>query len=134
MDETKGYWVYVLQSLLSRTGKKLQPLPGFFYVGMTTDPMRRLRQHNGEIKGGGRYTERHRPWEIRAIFGPYGSRSDALKAEYALKHGKRGAARLTWAPGDSPWCRGLGAEDPRIKRGPASDTSDAQPSPAKALP
>jgi predicted GIY-YIG superfamily endonuclease len=126
------YWVYVLQSLTIRTNKKGQRLPGFFYVGMTTDPARRLRQHNGEISGGGRYTSKWRVWEMRAIFGPYETRSDALKAEYALKHGKRGAARLNWTPQDSPWCRGLGILD--VRCAPACGTSGEQPAPARALP
>jgi predicted GIY-YIG superfamily endonuclease len=103
--EDRPYWVYVIQSLEVRVGSKGNKLPGFFYVGMTTDVKRRLRQHNGEIAGGGKYTAKHRPWELRIIYGPYASRSDALKAEYALKHTRRGSARLTWKPEDSPWCR-----------------------------
>ena len=49
-----------------------------------------------------------------AIFGPYLGQSEALKAERALKHGKRGVARTQWTTADSPWCRGLGTEDPRV--------------------
>lgn len=105
------YWVYVIQSLQKRPGNK----PGFFYVGMTTDPARRLREHNGELKGGGRYTSKHRPFEARALFGPYASRSEALKAERALKTQKRGPGRLAWTPLDSPWCRGEGVSHPWVK-------------------
>jgi predicted GIY-YIG superfamily endonuclease len=110
------WWVYVIQSLEVRTGKRGNPLPGFHYVGATTDPLRRLRQHNGEIKGGGRYTSTHRPWLMRAVFGPYANQSECLKAERALKKGKRSTARVAWAPSDSKWCRGLGPEDPRVKQ------------------
>ena len=102
--------VYVIQSL----EKRPRGLPGFHYVGCTTDPFRRIRQHNGELSGGGRYSAKHRPWRMRAIFGPYGNRSEALKAEYKLKHSKRGTARVLWAPEDSDWCRGLGPNDPRV--------------------
>ena len=110
----KDYWVYVIQSQQVRIGKRGKPLPGFHYVGMTTEPKRRLRQHNGEIVGGGKYTSKHRPWVLKAIYGPYANRSEALKAERALKKGKRGTSRCHWTPEDSKWCRGLGTEDPRI--------------------
>ena len=108
------WWVYVIQSQQVRVGKRGKPLPGFHYVGCTTDPKRRLRQHNGEIVGGGKYTAKHRPWRMKAIFGPYANQSEALKAERALKKGKRGEARCRWAPEDSKWCRGLGVDDPRV--------------------
>lgn len=109
------YWVYVLQSQRKRFGKRGKPLKGFHYVGCTTDPARRLRQHNGEIKGGAKYTACHTPWKIKAIYGPYCGRSEAMKAEYKLKHTKRGVARTQWTKEDSPLCRGLGTEDPRVE-------------------
>lgn len=107
------WWVYVLQSLEVRSGKH-GVLPGFHYVGCSTDPKRRLRQHNGEIVGGGRYTAKHRPWVLRAVWGPYPDQSSALKAERALKRGKRGAARTRWTPEDSVWCRGEGPLHPWV--------------------
>ncbi len=107
-----GWWVYVLQSEIRRDfGRK----PGFFYVGSTTDPCRRLRQHNGEIKGGGRFTAKWRPWRPMALYGPYKDRSEAFKAEMALKHGKRGRGRIEWTTSDSSWARGLGPEHPWVK-------------------
>ncbi len=109
-----SWWVYVIQSDAPRVGKRGQPLPGFYYVGSTTDPARRLQQHNGLRKGGGRYTAKHRPWWMRAIYGPYANRSEAFKAEMALKRGKRSVARTQWTPADSKWCRGLGTADPRV--------------------
>lgn len=113
------YFVYVIQSQQVRTGKRGKPLPGFHYVGMSTDPKRRLRQHNGEIVGGGKYTSKHRPWRLKAIYGPYANQSEALKAERALKRGKRGEARCRWTPEDTykgvSWCRGLGPDDPRVE-------------------
>lgn len=118
----KPYFVYVCQSQQVRVSKKTgKILEGFFYVGMTTCVKRRLREHNGLYANGkpgnpkgGRYTSRHRPWRLMAIHGPYANRSEAMKAERALKRGKRGKARCHWSPLDSPWCRGLGADDPRV--------------------
>jgi predicted GIY-YIG superfamily endonuclease len=108
---SKLYWVYVIQSLVGRENGK----PGFYYVGMTHDPAQRLRAHNGEIKGGGKYTSQHRPWESRALYGPYFSRSEALKAEYTLKRQKRGRNRLAWTKKNSPLCCGEGPLHPWVK-------------------
>jgi hypothetical protein len=38
------------------------------------------------------------------IYGPYPNRSEAQKAEYALKHSKRGEARTRWSTADSDRC------------------------------
>ena len=108
------WWVYVIQSEQVRRGKRGRVLPGFHYVGCTTDPARRIRQHCGEIVGGGKYTAKHRPWVARACYGPYTNRSEAQKAEYALKRGKRGTARTRWQPSDSKWCRGAGPDHPWV--------------------
>jgi len=109
------WWVYVIQSgearFSQRTGKKLE---GFRYVGSTTKPARRIRQHNGEIKGGGRYTSKHRPWTPRALYGPYTDRSSAFRAEMALKK-KRGRAREAWTMQDSKWCWGPGIDHPWVE-------------------
>lgn len=117
------WWVYVIQSEEPRVGKR-GPLPGFHYVGSTTDPPRRLRQHNGEIVGGGRYTSMHRPWVPRALYGPYKDRSEAFKAEMKLKRSKRGKARCQWTPEDHELCRGLGAEHPWVLDGNWDPTSE----------
>jgi len=100
------WYVYVIQSMAPRFDRRGRRRPGFYYVGCTTDVPRRLRQHNGEIKGGSKWTAKHRPHELRAVYGPYANRSEAQKAERALKRGKRGQNRCQWQPSDSPWCRG----------------------------
>jgi len=55
-----------------------------FYCGITTNLERRLKQHNGEIKGGAKYTRSRRPCQIiytkKAM-----NRSIASKEEYAFK-------------------------------------------------
>ena len=109
------WWVYVIQSEQPRFTKAGKPAPGFFYVGSTTEPSRRLRQHNGEIKGGGRYTSTKRPWAPRALYGPYKDRSEAFKAEMALKRGKRSTGRTKWTPDDHELCRGAGPDHPWVK-------------------
>ncbi len=54
------------------------------YCGITNDLENRLKQHNGEIKGGAKYTRSRQPLELvyqeSAI-----SRSEALKREIVIK-------------------------------------------------
>ena len=104
------WWVYVLQSQTVLTKKGV----GYTYVGATNNPRRRLRQHNGELLGGARSTHNGRPWTPRALFGPYVTKRQALKAEWALKHRKRGENRFRWAVTDSKLCCGLGMEHPWV--------------------
>lgn len=78
-----GWYVYVLVSVAKRRT----------YVGITTDPERRLQQHNGERPGGARSTRACRPWERARLHGPFETRGDALRLERALKR-RRGEARL----------------------------------------
>ena len=114
MSTDKKWWVYVLHSE-----------KGPYYVGSTTDPARRIRQHNGELAGGARCTRANRPWHPAALYGPYKNRSEAFKAERALKKGKRGKNRTRWAPKDSEFCRGLGPEDPWVSSTRASGDARA---------
>lgn len=54
------------------------------YVGVTRCLMRRLRQHNGELAGGARYTRGRRPVEI-VWHRPAASRGDAQSLEAQLR-------------------------------------------------
>ena len=58
----------------------------YTYVGATKNLKRRLRQHNGEIKGGAKYTRRSKSW--RVLFHTKGFREwrEALSFEWHLKH------------------------------------------------
>lgn len=60
------------------------------YVGSTTDPARRLRQHNGEIVGGARSTRGKGPWHIVAYVSGFENRSVACRWERIVKCRARG--------------------------------------------
>ena len=65
---------------------------GSYYTGWTTDPERRLRQHN---KGtGARYTRCRRPVEL-AYLEEYPDRGSAMRREIRIKHmGRKGKEKL----------------------------------------
>ena len=63
------------------------------YVGCTNNLKRRLRQHNGEIVGGARFTRAHRPWKHAWIVSGL-QRRDALQLEWAVKHKRSAGAGL----------------------------------------
>ncbi|KAI8972311.1 hypothetical protein BDB01DRAFT_810147 [Pilobolus umbonatus] len=53
------------------------------YIGSTPDPIRRLRQHNGEITQGAFKTRKYRPWEVVMIIYGFPHRISALQFEWA---------------------------------------------------
>lgn len=56
------------------------------YIGISNDFNKRLRQHNGEIKGGARYTTKYKgDWRPAIVVEGFASKSDALKFEWAAK-------------------------------------------------
>jgi putative endonuclease len=55
-----------------------------FYTGITTDIKRRIRQHNGEIKGGATYTKGRSPVKLVYVEKNL-TKSEALKKEILIK-------------------------------------------------
>ncbi|CAM6108083.1 unnamed protein product [Calypogeia fissa] len=70
---------YLLRSLNPR-------FKSSFYIGCTTDPKRRLRQHNGEMAQGAHFTKKKRPWEMVLCVYGFTSHVNALQFEWAWQH------------------------------------------------
>ena len=64
------------------------------YNGYTTNFVRRLRQHNGDIQGGARSTRGRGPWRFLAIVVPQSqmTKHEALSLEWNVRYpfGRRG--------------------------------------------
>ena len=59
------------------------------YAGVSVDPVRRLRQHNKELKGGAKYTtSKSSDWTHLCIIQGFRTKIEALQFEWAVKHTK----------------------------------------------
>ncbi len=57
------------------------------YAGVSPDPLRRLRQHNGELAGGAKYTTGFGPgWYHVCFVKGFATSRQALQFEWAVKH------------------------------------------------
>ena len=82
-----NYCCYLLACRLS-TGRMAT------YKGCTNNMTRRLRQHNGEIKGGARATARYKgQWRVACVVTCL-SRTDALRLEWHWKHPRGPRSRV----------------------------------------
>lgn len=64
----------------------LECADGTYYTGWTTDPERRVKQHNKGI--GAKYTSTRRPVKLVYVE-PQPNRTDAMKRELAIKKMRR---------------------------------------------
>ncbi len=96
MTEVCNYFCYILRN-------KDPKYRNHTYNGMTNNPKRRIRQHNGEIKGGAVQTTRVNPkdkpgsWEIYALLSGFPSKINCLSCEWRIKKplnkGRKGKMR-----------------------------------------
>lgn len=86
LDATAPPCPYVCYTLVSADGRCT-------YVGITNCLARRLRQHNGELSGGAKYTTRRGSgWTVAWVVSGFGTKVAALQFEWALHHCRRGKA------------------------------------------
>ena len=67
------FYLYILHSATS----------DIFYIGITDNPARRLKEHNESEHV--TFTSKHRPWALKAVFRIGENRGDALKLEKFIK-------------------------------------------------
>lgn len=73
------FFCYLIQSCATEHSKAC-------YIGFSTFPYRRLRQHNGEIKSGARKTSFRRPWKHVVIVSGFPNNKVALQFEWQWQH------------------------------------------------
>ena len=73
----------------------------YTYNGCTNNFTRRIRQHNGEIKGGAKCTSRRGPWTPYCIITGFKDNIEALQTEWRIKRveGRRRAPKYCGAEG-----------------------------------
>ena len=60
---------------------------GATYAGVSPDPVKRLRKHNGELSGGAKYTQSKGPgWTHVCLVHGFQTKNQALQFEWAVKH------------------------------------------------
>lgn len=112
MPKAESFYCYILQD---------RDRPRRTYKGFTVNPLRRLRQHNGEIKGGARYT-RGRRNRMAILIAGFPSKRDALSFERGIQNATRNIRNLVGLPRRKEAIRRLldGVWKDRLPRGTLS--------------
>lgn len=93
---------------------------GSLYTGITTDPVRRFREHAGEVANGAKFTHSHPPEAVEALWSCE-DRSLASKLEYAIKKLRR-VQKLRLISDDDAFAELLGSDTAAIySRAPLPD-------------
>ena len=59
----------------------------FTYAGVSPDPEKRLKKHNGELSGGAKYTaSKGSGWEHVCIISGFRTKIESMQFEWAVKH------------------------------------------------
>ena len=93
------FFCYLLRSLSPRH-------PSHTYIGFTTSPLRRLRQHNGDLTAGAWRTSKKRPWEVVAVVHGFTSKVVALQFEWHWTYPTK-SKRMRTVMGLRRWCGGV---------------------------
>ena len=56
------------------------------YIGFTDNPLNRLREHNGQIKGGAKATSKKRPWTLQLVVSNFPNKILALMFEWSWQN------------------------------------------------
>lgn len=75
----KVHYCYLLQSLGN---------PRKWYVGYSDDPITRLKQHNGQLVGGAKETNKDRPWKLVCCLSGMPNHQQGLIWEWAWQNRK----------------------------------------------
>ena len=76
----RQYWCYILRNTSDQYSN-------YTYCGYTVDPIKRLRQHNEEIKGGACATHgKNHAWVFMFLMTGFKTSNNALSCEWRIKH------------------------------------------------